>query len=140
MTIARVGLLAFVVAVGGMAISLRWRARAVSPRFIAALGAVACIDAEYFLPIRYSYADVLFLLPLALLIPALLRLESMGFARTFLIAGLVLGGYRSLIGWLAEPIEFLFLALGLTVALLQLAATPHRLADRPLRAAHQDPG
>ncbi len=120
-TIARIGLLAFVFAVGGVAVSLRWRTRAVSPRFIAALGALACIDGEYFLPIRFSYADILFLLPLALLIPALLRLERMGFARTFVIAGLVLGGHRSLIGRQAEPIEFLFLAFGLTVALLQLA-------------------
>ena len=141
-TIPRIGFLAFVFAVFVVAVSLRWRTRAVSPRFIAALGALVCIDGEYFLPIRYSYADILFLLPLALLIPALLRLERMGFARTFVIAGLVLGGYRSLIGGLAEPIEFLFLAFALTVALLQLAATPHgpNPVDRLARAAHRDRG
>src|SRR5205823_6594841 len=43
-TIARIGFLVLIFAVGGMAVSLRWQARAVSPRFIAALGALASID------------------------------------------------------------------------------------------------
>ena len=39
-----------------------------------------------------------------------------------MLAGLVLGGYRSLMGGLTEFLEFILLACGLTIALLQIAS------------------
>jgi hypothetical protein len=124
LTIARFALLAFVLAAGTLAARLGRRSQAFSPRFVAAFAALLAIDAEYFVPIRYSYADILFLHPLAMLMPALVRFDRLGLARTFVIAGLILGQYRSLLGGLAEPVEFLLVTFGLTVCLLQLAARP----------------
>jgi hypothetical protein len=129
-TMVRIAFLVFAIIVGCLAALLRRRARALSPRFVASFTVLAAIDSEYFLPIRYSYADVLFLHPLALLMPALLHSERLWLARTLAIAGLVVSRYRSLLGGSVEPIEFLLLGLGLTVALLQLASSPRALPDR----------
>jgi hypothetical protein len=134
LTLARIGFLGFALIVGCLAALLRWRARACSPRFVASFAALTAIDGEYFLPVRYSYADIVFLQPMALLIPALLRSERLWLSRTGVVAGLVLGRYRSLLAGLVEPIEFLLLSLALTAALLQLAASRRVVPDRP------DPG
>ncbi len=130
-TLARIGFLGFVLIAGCLAARLRWRARAVSPRFVASFAVLMAIDGEYFLPVRYSYADIMFLQPLALLIPALLRSERLWLSRTVVVTGLVLGQYRSLLGGMVEPIEFLLLSFGLTAALLQLAASRRVVPDRP---------
>jgi hypothetical protein len=121
-TIARAGFLGFALIAGCLAALLRWRARTWSPRFVASFAVLAAVAGEYFLPLRFSYADILYLHPLALVMPVLLHVERLWLARTLAASGLVLGGYRSLLGGFVEPIEFLLLCLGLSIALLQLSA------------------
>jgi hypothetical protein len=119
-TIARSASLAMALAVGCLALALRRTRRVFSGRFVAAFATVAAIDLEYFLPVRYSYSDILFLQPLALLVPSLFRQNKLALARTCILAGLVLGQYRSLLGGFTEFLEFTLLASGLTIALLQI--------------------
>jgi len=120
MTLAHLGFLAFAIAVGTFAVWLRSRGRRISPRAVVAFAALASITAEFFLPVRYRYADILFLHPLSMLIPALIRMEKLTSAGIFVMAGLVLGQYRSLLGGKTEFIEFALLAIGLNLGLLCL--------------------
>jgi hypothetical protein len=121
-TIARGASLAMALAVASLALALRRTRRVFSGRFVAAFATLAAIDLEYFLPIRHSYGDILFLHPLAMLLPPLYRQNQLAFPRVLVLAGLVLGGYRSLMGGLTEFLEFILLACGLTIALLQIAS------------------
>ena len=120
-TIARGSVLVLALTVAGLAIALRRRRMGVSGRFVAAFATLAAIDLEYFLPIRHSYADILFLLPLALLVPALFHCDRLKVARTLVLAGLILGQHRSILSALTGCFEYSLIASGLTIALLQLA-------------------
>ncbi len=53
------------------------------------VGSCMMLVTDYFLPIRIEYADVLFLLPLALLIPSLMRKENQLLAAVFVVAMLI---------------------------------------------------
>ena len=53
------------------------------------VGSCLMLVTDYFLPIRIEYADVLFLLPMALLIPTLMRKENHLLAAVFVVAILV---------------------------------------------------
>jgi hypothetical protein len=132
-TFARVGFLTFAMTVGTLAFWLRLRGRRYSPRTVVAYAVLASITGEYFLPYRYSYADILFLHPLSMLIPGLIRYEKQAFSKTFVLAGLVLGQYRSLLGGKTEFVEFSLLATGLTYCLL------HLLIGRPSVGQNDEP-
>jgi hypothetical protein len=77
--ISRGASLAGAVAVLSLAMALRRTRRAFSGRFVAAFATLAAMDLEYFLPIRHSYADIVFLHPLAMLLPSLFRLNRLAF-------------------------------------------------------------
>jgi len=53
------------------------------------VGSCMMLLTDYFLPIRIEYADVLFLIPMALLIPSLMRKENHLLAAVFVIAMLI---------------------------------------------------
>ena len=53
------------------------------------VGSCMMLVTDYFLPIRIEYADVLFLLPMALLIPSLMRKENQLLAAVFVVAMLI---------------------------------------------------
>jgi hypothetical protein len=55
---------------------LAWLRRGASPHAITALIIVLSLNTEFFLPIRWGYADMVLLAPLALLLPDLLGLKE----------------------------------------------------------------
>jgi hypothetical protein len=58
---------------------------------IIALGLIAALDLDYLLPIRIGYTDLLFLLPIALMMRSLFPGPSVGPAAGFLLVGLAVG-------------------------------------------------
>jgi uncharacterized membrane protein len=97
----RQGQIAFAVALTLYLIGAwRFRARLQSPRAIMLAILWLASLADLFAPIRFSYADVLFLLPLALLIEEMAWVPSMWLALAPIIVGLLLGmGHWS---WLTD--------------------------------------
>lgn len=73
------------------------RRRAVTTRL--ALALVAALLVDYCLPIRISYADVLFLPPLALLLPALLSRRLPRVFPTLILTGFICGAAFATVSW-----------------------------------------
>jgi hypothetical protein len=119
--LSKAGFIAFVFLMGMVAFRSARRTTP-STRFAYAFGIIAALDAEFFLPMRFSYADILYLAPLALLTPVLLHCERAQFAAVCCLSGLMIGGLRGLLGGHADLLQFGFLAGGLTLAVAQLSS------------------
>lgn len=89
-----------------------------SPRLTLAVIVLLLLDAEYFLPMRWPYVDILYLVPLALLLPALVgNAPHHRYAAVLVAFGLTVGQNVILFGQLETPsvIRTLALSVGLTV-------------------------
>lgn len=83
--------LALAVVLGGTVVALVVRRRKPLPRrYVMAFGVLLALNLEYFLPARIAYADVLYLLPLALMMPLVVRGPS-PYPAALVATGLVLG-------------------------------------------------
>lgn len=100
---------------------LFWKRQQRSTRLTLGLIFIFLVASEYFLPRRWNYVDIMYLLPLALLLPTLrqsLRINSL--PAVLVLAGLVLGnllvGYED--PWLQTLARSSLLASGLMIAAL----------------------
>lgn len=83
--------LALLVVAAAVVLVLAARRRKPLPaRYVMAFGALFVLDVEYFLPGRVAYADVLYMLPLALMLPLVMRARS-PLPAALVAAGLLLG-------------------------------------------------
>jgi hypothetical protein len=78
------------VSLAGLLSGLVWLRRTASPRSITALIIVLSLDTEFFLPIRWGYADMVLLAPLALFLPDLLEDKNLWLLAVVLLG--LLGG------------------------------------------------
>jgi len=108
-----------------------------SLRTRAALAIVAALMVDDFLILRVSYADVLLLAPLALLLPALIRQRTPPLFAALLLGGLVLGANLLLvwtpIGWLGPIVRSAAVMLGLVCSCLWLSSFAQPGHRQPLR-------
>lgn len=95
------------VSLAALLCGLAWLRRGAAPHSLTALIIVLSMDTEYFLPIRWGYADVVLLAPLALLLPVLLEMEG---KNQWLLAVVLLG-------LLSGPLGQLFFSLDVATVL-----------------------
>jgi len=107
-----------VFAVGCLPLLLLMRKRATSATLALGCALVPCIAMEYFLPVRYNYADVIFLAPIALLAGVLFNRKSA------VLTGVMLGSLamfsltqRATLAWMANGV----VTLGLLVVVFGIA-------------------
>ncbi|AGA27580.1 glycosyltransferase family 87 protein [Singulisphaera acidiphila] len=131
----RFGLALWLTAIGALALALRMRGILVGSRGTAALALITALGSEFFLPLRFSYADILLLAPLALLLPAMLRWRRLEIPALMLMSGLLVSRLRFFLGGATEMAQFLLLAGGLTLALFGVLTHRLRRSDRTSRAA-----
>jgi len=109
---------AAMLAVFGVAM-LVTRRRGYGPRYVMAISIAMVLAIDYFVPIRCGYADVLFLLPIALLMPGLMH-RAYAPSLLLVMLGLVVGYVAAMTGhagtWLRNMMVMAGLACYLLVA------------------------